>query len=123
MIYFLRLKNGSVEPASSGTIVEPDGKSRYVALTDIDISVLNHWKSPKSGGNYPSRWRVQIPSAQIDLTLEPYVADQELITEGSTGIVYWEGAITGKGASKGRPVTCQGYVELTGYAGSLGGLF
>jgi predicted secreted hydrolase len=123
MIYFLRLKNGSVEPASSGTIVEPDGKSRYVALTDIEISVLKQWKSLHSGGNYPSRWRVQIPSAQIDLTLEPYVADQELNTQDSTGVVYWEGAITGKGASKGQPVTCQGYVELTGYAGSLGGLF
>jgi predicted secreted hydrolase len=123
MIYFLRLKNGSVEPASSGTLIEPNGKSRSVPLADIDISVLKHWKSPKSGGNYPSRWRVQIPSAQIDLTLEPYVGDQELSTEGSTGVVYWEGAITGQGTSKGQPVTCQGYVELTGYAGSLGGLF
>ena len=51
------------------------------------------------------------------------MADQELNTQDSTGVVYWEGAITGKGASKGQSVTCQGYVELTGYAGSLGGLF
>lgn len=123
MIYFLRLKNGSVEPASSGTLVEPDGKSRYLALAEINISVLKYWKSPKSGGNYPARWRVQIPSAQTDLVLEPYVVDQELSTEGSTGVVYWEGAITGQGTSGGQPVTCQGYVELTGYARSLGGLF
>ncbi len=123
MVYFLRLKNGSVEPASSGTLIEPNGKSRSVPLADINISVLKHWKSPKSGGNYPSRWRVRIPSAQIDLTLEPCVGDQELSTEGSTGVVYWEGAITGQGTSQSQPITCQGYVELTGYAGSLGGLF
>ncbi len=123
MIYLLRLKDGSVEPASSGTLVESDGKSRYVPLGDIDLSVLKQWKSPRSGGDYPARWRVRIPSAQIDLTLEPYVADQELTTAGSTGVVYWEGAINGRGTSKGEPVTCQGYVELTGYAGSLAGLF
>ena len=123
MVYFLRLKNGSVEPASSGTLIEPDGKTRYLPLREIELSVLNKWKSPRSGGNYPSRWRIRIPSARIDLTLEPYVADQELNTEGSTGVVYWEGAVAGQGSSGGRPVSCQGYAELTGYAGTLAGLF
>jgi predicted secreted hydrolase len=112
-----------VEPASSGTLIEPDGKTRYLPLREIELSVLNKWKSPRSGGNYPSRWRIRIPSARIDLTLEPYVADQELNTEGSTGVVYWEGAVAGQGSSGGRPVSCQGYAELTGYAGTLGGLF
>jgi predicted secreted hydrolase len=123
MIYFLRLKNGTVEPASSGTLVEPDGKSRHLFLRDINLSLLKQWKSPRSGGNYPARWRLKVPAAGIDLTVEPYVADQELNTEGSTGVVYWEGAIGGQGTSKGRPVTCQGYAEMTGYAGAVGGLF
>jgi hypothetical protein len=51
------------------------------------------------------------------------VSSQELLTEGSTGVIYWEGAVAGKGTSAGKPITCEGYVELTGYAGSLGGLF
>jgi len=123
MIYFLRLKNGSVEPASSGTLIEADGKTRHLPMKDINLSVLKQWESPRSGGIYPSRWRVQIPSAQIDLILEPYVADQELNTERSTGVVYWEGAVTGQGISRGQPIACQGYAELTGYAGSLGNLF
>jgi predicted secreted hydrolase len=122
MIYFLRLKTVPSNPLPRERSWSPTEISP-VALADINISVLKHWKSPKSGGNYPSRWRVRIPSAQIDLTLEPYVGDQELSTEGSTGVVYWEGAITGQGTSQSQPVTCQGYVELTGYAGSLGGLF
>jgi len=28
-----------------------------------------------------------------------------------------------KGSSAGRPVTCEGYVEMTGYTASLGALF
>lgn len=49
--------------------------------------------------------------------------EQELKTSNSTRIIYWEGAVAGKGVSAGRQVTCEGYVELTGYAGKLGGLF
>ena len=123
MIYFLRLKDGSVEPSSSGTLVAPDGTSRHLKLSDLAVSVLDHWKSPRSKGKYPNRWRIQIPSAKIDLTVTPLIADQELTTEGSTGVTYWEGAVAGQGMSGGREVSCEGYVELTGYAGSLGGLF
>ena len=123
MIYFLRLKDGTVEPASSGTLIEKDGSSRHLKLSDFSVTVLDRWKSPRSKGEYPSRWRIQVPSARIDLTIAPLVADQELNTEGSTGITYWEGAAAGKGISGGQEVSCEGYVELTGYAGSLGGIF
>ena len=123
MIYFLRLKDGSVEPASSGTLVLPGGRARHLKLSDIAVSVTDRWKSQRSGGEYPSRWRIQIPSADVDLVLRPLVPDQELSTEGSTGVTYWEGAVAGKGNSAGQAVSCEGYVELTGYAGSLGGLF
>ena len=123
MLYFLRKGDGTVEKESSGTLVEPDGRSRHLTLDETRVEVLATWTSPKSGGKYPSRWRIRIPSAGIDLQLAPLVAAQELITEGSTGVTYWEGAVDGKGTSAGRPVTCEGYVEMTGYAGSLGGLF
>ena len=123
MIYFLRLKDGSFEPASSGTLIEPKGTTRHLKFQELAVSVLDRWKSPLSQAEYPSRWRIQIPSAGIDLTVAPLVADQELNTEGSTGIIYWEGAVAGGGSSGGHKVSCAGYVELTGYAGSLGGLF
>jgi predicted secreted hydrolase len=123
MLYFLRKNDGTVEKESSGTLVEPDGKSRHLKLGEIRMEVLGTWKSPKSGGAYPDRWRIRIPEAGIDVQLTPLVADQELITSGSTGVTYWEGAVDGNGASAGKPVTSEGYVEMTGYAGSLGGLF
>jgi len=123
MIYFLRRKDGSVEPASSGTWVDPAGKGKKLALSEIRVQVLNHWKSPKSGGRYPGRWKISVPSVGMEVLFAPLVADQELTTEGSTGVTYWEGAVEGKGRSGGKEVTCKGYVEMTGYAGPIGGLF
>ena len=121
MIYFLRCSDGSVEPSSSGTLVSSDGRATNLALSEMSVEVLDHWKSPKSGGEYPKRWKIEIPIAGIELVVNPLLADQELVTEGSTGVVYWEGAVDGKGRSRGQEVTCEGYVEMTGYAGSLAG--
>ncbi len=123
MVYYLRKKDGTMEKESSGTIVERDGASRHLPLSDMETTVLARWKSDKSTGRYPAGWRIRVPSAAIDVTVKPLVAGQELITTASTGITYWEGAVEGKGTSKGREVTLEGYVELTGYAGTLGGIF
>jgi predicted secreted hydrolase len=123
MLFQLRKKDGTIEQASSGTIIEKDGTSRYLRQSDITLKVLAQWKSPKSSGTYPAKWQVSIPSAQIDIILAPIVANQELVTEASTGVTYWEGAVTGTGTSRGGAVTVEGYAELTGYAGSLGGVF
>ncbi len=123
MIYFLRLQDGSVEPASSGTLVSRDGTARHLALPEITVSVLDRWKSPRSKAQYPSRWRIQVPSAEIDLSITPMISDQELTTEESTGVTYWEGAVAGRGTSGRAEVSCEGYVEMTGYSRGVGGLF
>jgi predicted secreted hydrolase len=123
MVYFLRRADNTLEPTSSGTLVGPDGMTTHLRLPDINVEVLDHWKSPKTGGRYPSRWRIRIPNSGIDLLVSPLVAAQELITEGSTGVSYWEGAVGGKGKSFDKDVSCEGYVEMTGYAGPLDGLF
>lgn len=123
MVYFLRKKDGTTEPSSSGTLVTRSGNAIHLKRSDISLEVLDYWKSPKSGGRYPSRWRLKVASAKIEMELNPLIPSQELLTEGSTGITYWEGAVAGKGTAAGRPITSAGYVELTGYAGSLGGIF
>jgi len=119
MLYLLRRTDGSVETASSGTLVAVDGDAVHLPLGAFQVEVRNTWKSRRSGAVYPSRWRITVPAHGIALEIAPLLADQELVTAGSTGVVYWEGAVTGRGASG----PCRGYVELTGYAGALGGLF
>lgn len=119
MIYFMRRADGSVEAASSGTLIERVGAARHLARDEIVLDILDRWRSPKSGGNYPSRWQIKIPTAGIDIAVKPLLADQELVAAGLPGLVYWEGAVVGEGTSSGRKITAEGYVELTGYAGNL----
>ena len=123
MLYFLRRTDESVEPASSGTIVDPSGAARHLTLSEVRLDVLDRWRSQKSRGIYPSRWRVRIPSEGVDVTVSSVLADQELFTPGSTGVTYWEGAVEGRGLSGNREATCRGYAEMTGYVGKLGGVF
>ncbi len=123
MLYVIRRADGTREPASSGTLVEPGGRAVHLPGGTFSFEALGTWTSPRSGARYPAGWRIRVPWAGIDLVANPLLPDQELATPESTGITYWEGAVSGRGTSAGRPVTCRGYVELTGYAGSLGGGF
>lgn len=116
MLYHLRLRGGGTDPYSSGTLVERNGRARHLKLQDFKIEPLGIWRSPTSGANYPARWRVTLPREGMTLDIQPTVADQELITQRSTGITYWEGSIRIQGTQRGRPISGAGYVELTGYA-------
>jgi predicted secreted hydrolase len=123
MLYVMRRQDGSLDPASSGTLVDAKGQTRHLTLADFTIKPTGTWKSPHSGATYPSGWQVSLPGAGYTLTLKPTLADQELRTGGTSPIIYWEGQVNITGAGNQQPVTGQGYVELTGYAGSLGGRF
>jgi predicted secreted hydrolase len=68
----------------------------------------------RSGAQWPVSQRVRIDDLVIEL--EPLFDDQELDARGSTGITYWEGAVTA--SVSGRRIG-RGYLELTGYAGAL----
>ena len=49
----------------------------------------------------------------------PAFADQEL----NLSYAYWEGAVQVEGTLLGEATSGRGYVELTGYSGSMGGEF
>ena len=67
---------------------------------------------------YPADWRVEVPSEELVIDLEPTVADQELDTRPTTGVVYWEGSQLVTATRAGTPLSGEAYVELTGYAPS-----
>jgi predicted secreted hydrolase len=83
-----------------------------VSREDVQLTVLDSWKSPHSGGVYPSRWRLRVEKLGLDLTVTPKLADQEL----PVSVRYWEGAVDLEGSREGQPLKGRGYVELTGYA-------
>jgi predicted secreted hydrolase len=116
MIYLLREKDGGWHPASSGTYVRSDGKTKHLSIHDIEAMNTETWKSPNSGAVYPVRWTLRILSPAMDLFVAANLADQEMRTWKSTGVTYWEGSVSAHGIKKGRRVNGQGYMELTGYA-------
>jgi len=117
MLYYIRQADGSIDPYSSGTLVYADGSTRRLTPAEFTITVQNTWKSPNSGADYPAEWQVSIPDEKIDLTIRPYLADQELLVT----VVYWEGAVQIEGTMGDQPVSGTGYVELTGYLESMEG--
>jgi predicted secreted hydrolase len=116
MLYRLRQKDGTISRFSSGTFVDQDGAVRHLAFSDFTIATQATWKSRRTGAVYPSRWKVSVPSQYLELAISPRLDDQELVTEKSTRVTYWEGACIASGTRSGRPVQGKSYVELTGYA-------
>lgn len=119
MLYRMRRPDGTVAPVSSGTVILPDGRTQHLSASDVEVQVQDTWSSRTSGAQYPSRWRVAVPSLALSLDLRPLLPDQELVTSRSTRVTYWEGAVGVTGDVRGTPVSGQGYVELTGYAKAL----
>jgi predicted secreted hydrolase len=116
MLYRLRRADGSADPASSGTLIDQDGRGHHLLLGDFMLEPTSYWTSPTSKARYPQRWRLTVPSQQLSLELIPRMAEQELSPKRSTQITYWEGAIETTGTAQGKPIHGQGYMELTGYA-------
>jgi predicted secreted hydrolase len=119
MLYVIRRKDGSPDPYSSGTLVGSDGKTRHLRLRDFRIEVLERWKSAKSGATYPMKWKVTVPAEEIELQIVPEFPNQELITNRSTRVTYWEGAARISGTARQKTIGGSGYVEMTGYAGKV----
>jgi predicted secreted hydrolase len=120
LMYFqIRREDGGIEPVSGGTLVDDTGGTRRLPAAAISLAVLDRWTSPETGTTYPSRWRLRVPGEGLELVVEPWIPAQEM----RTSFVYWEGAVRVSGTRAGRPLRGHGYVELTGYARSMQGVF
>ncbi|CAN5894436.1 lipocalin-like domain-containing protein [soil metagenome] len=110
MLYLIRQPNGDYS-AAAGTFVTASGRSVNLEAQDFVLKPTGRvWKSPATGAVYPLGWRVSVPRFGVDTLVTPRLLEQEMDTRASTGIVYWEGAVTATGTSSGL-----GYVELTNY--------
>ena len=110
MFYALRNRDGRRDPNSAGTWISATGQSRALSSDQVKIDVLGYWTNPQ-GQRYPARWRVQVPTAGLDVEVRPVLADQELVVSAR----YWEGAVDVTAASGGQKASGRGYVELVGY--------
>jgi len=111
MLYQLRRLDGSRDPFSAGTWINPGGDAHYFDANEFTIEVTTFWDSPL-GGRYPGSWQISVPGLDLQLDVNPVMADQEL----SATVRYWEGAVDVSGKRDGGILQGRGYVELTGYA-------
>lgn len=113
MLYELRDATGAVDFAR-GTRIPARGEPRYLERGEWRVRVTDHWTSPRTAARYPAGWVIEVPEASLVLTVVPELEGQENVSDRSSGIAYWEGAVIVRrdDATFGR-----GYVELTGYGG------
>ena len=114
MLSLVRDRDGGY-PLVYGSLVKADGTVRHLDRDAFSVTVSDHWHSPTTGADYPAGWQVTLPSERLRIDLKPTLADQELDTRPTTGVVYWEGSQRVTASQNGRSISGQAYVELTGY--------
>ena len=95
---------------SAATFRQAGGNAQPLAPDAVVFEPARHWRSPRTGIDYPVEWRLRIGARHF--VLQPLMDDQELDSSRSTGAVYWEGAV--RVAEDGREIG-RGYLEMTGY--------
>ena len=116
MLFQLRERDGGISASSSGTFIDTHGNPQPVQSSDFEITILDEWRSPHTGGVYPAAWEIRLNEPDCLLQVHPWMADQEI---HFPAVTYWEGAVRFEGICNGAPARGNGYIELTGYAGNL----
>jgi predicted secreted hydrolase len=120
MLYRLRHKDGSIDPFSSGSYVDPSGKTQFLTAGEFKMTptASASWTSPATKATYPIGWHVTIPRLKLEFDVTTPLRSQELT--GKFGTTYWEGAVNIAAHRDQSPLQGVGYLELVGYARSDG---
>jgi predicted secreted hydrolase len=108
----LHRRDGSGTPITTGILINQDGSVQRLDRRAIVLEELDDWRSSRDDTTYPNRWRLRLPQQNIDLTITPFINNQEMVM----AIRYWGGSVNVSGTADGRSMGGSGHVELTGYA-------
>jgi predicted secreted hydrolase len=111
MVYRIRNKSAGADFVS-GTLIDAAGHPKYLNGQDIALQGRSPWKSD-SGASYPQVWSLAVAGLP-PLTIHSRMPGQELRTDATTKIDYFEGSCDVTTAG-GQPAG-EGYLEMTGYA-------
>ena len=81
---------------------------------DVTFHALDSWCSTRTFQEYPTRWRLEVPSAGLSLGLDAAFEDQEFVTLISRP-AFWEGRCNIAGHIGTGEVLGIGYVERSGF--------
>lgn len=93
-------------------VSDADGHGR--SYRNARLETLHTWRSTRTFVQYPIRFRLRVPGAQLDLEVSATFPDQEVITVISEP-AFWEGTVSVHGRRGGAPVLGKGWLECKGY--------
>jgi geranylgeranyl pyrophosphate synthase/predicted secreted hydrolase len=110
---FMISRRSTGEVLDNWTIVsDADGGRRE--YRDARLEPLATWRSTRSFVEYPTRFRLDVPLAQLSCEVKAAFDDQEVLTVISDP-GFWEGRVGVCGTLAGRPITGKGWVECKGF--------
>ncbi|QOR37284.1 iron ABC transporter permease [Billgrantia diversa] len=92
----------------SGTWIAPSGEPIALGPDEIDMTPLE--TQQVAGREVPTRWRLEVPGAGLDLIVEAPHAERWM----DTSVSYWEGEVVARDGDSGKDMGI-GYLEMTGY--------
>lgn len=104
-LFQIRRDDGSIDGASAGMLVDPDGSQQPLTAADFELEPVAVWRDDQ-GASWPVSWRLRLPLAGVDGRVRALHDDQL----NRLALRYWEGQVCLDG-----PVTGCGYLEMTGY--------
>ena len=95
-------------------VVDSEGERTYYDGEGVLFEGSETWQSTRTFQEFPTRWFLSVPEAEMSLTMRAAFDDQELITVLSQPS-FWEGKVVVEGERAGRDVSGTGFVQRRGY--------
>jgi predicted secreted hydrolase len=116
MLFQIRREDGSIDPYSSGTFIDAQGRAVHLRTSDFQLLPLSEiWTSPATNAAYPIGWQINARTLNLTLVATTPLPSQELVATSAVVPSYWEGAILLQGKKNSSKVAGSGYLEMTGY--------
>lgn len=117
MVYDIQMRQTGETVIHTGTFIgkPPSCNAEELEPEDIIMTSIGSYTSPHSGHVYPTSFRVEVPSKDLDITLTPTVQDQELYNLLGAAAPTWAGGAEVEGTRNGHPVIGNAEIQLLGF--------
>ena len=107
------MSSGAIVDGSC-VVVDEEGERTFYDGEGLLFEGSEIWQSTRTFQEFPTRWFLSVPEAELSLTMRAAFDDQELITLLSQPS-FWEGKVVAEGERAGRDVSGSGFVQRRGF--------
>ena len=120
MLYQLRRADGTRDPRSSGTLVDAQGRHHAPGRCRVHARAGRRARTRASGAAYPVAWTIDHPARQTRARRRHAAREPGAGDDGRRRHLLGRPDRRRAARPRGRAVAGRGYLEMTGYKGSLG---